>query len=79
MPKTECPVCRKVYQPVLGERKHPEVLIQREFPHSESWQREQLVTGICSDECWDKATAPQLLSRFRLTSKKTLLKKKEES
>ncbi len=52
MKKVKCPVCHKVYEPVLGERKHPEMLIQREFPQAESWQREQLASGVCSDECW---------------------------
>ena len=48
-----CPHCRKVYEPVLGERKTT-LLIQEEFPKAKSWEREQLITGICSDECWDK-------------------------
>ena len=48
---TICPNCHKEYKPVLGERK-TDKLIQREFPKAEAWQREQLITGICSDTCW---------------------------
>jgi hypothetical protein len=51
---TTCPNCFKVYTPVLGSRKHPELLIQEEFPDAKPWQREQLQTGICSDACWDE-------------------------
>jgi len=50
----KCPNCEKIYEPELGRRKHPELLIQEEFPNAEPYQREQLVTGLCSDECWDK-------------------------
>ena len=47
-----CPQCNKEYTPDLGERKTNQ-LIQYEFPHATSIQREQLVTGICSDDCWN--------------------------
>jgi len=47
-----CPNCKKVYEPVLGYRK-TDKLIQQEFPNTKPWQREQLITGICSDECWN--------------------------
>ena len=49
-----CPNCGKEYTPELGERKHPELVIQKEFPLATSTQREQLITGICSDRCWDE-------------------------
>lgn len=52
--KTLCPQCGKRYKPILGKRKHPDWLIQQEFPHAETWQREQLISGICSDECWER-------------------------
>ena len=29
-------------------------LIQVEFPNAKPFEREQLVSGICSDKCWDK-------------------------
>jgi len=51
--KTICPVCGKHYFPVLGERQM-HGLIQNEFPNAHPWQREQLITGICSDACWKK-------------------------
>ena len=49
---TTCPNCGKIYVPVLGERKRPEVTIQTEFPDATPVQREQYVSGICSDKCW---------------------------
>ena len=49
-----CPNCKKEYRPDLGERKYPKMLIQKEFPNATPTQREQLITGICSDECWDE-------------------------
>lgn len=52
--KVKCPNCKKEYIPDLGERKHPEMLIQREFPDATAIQREQLITGICSNKCWDE-------------------------
>jgi len=47
-----CPSCKKQYEPML-KREHPEQCIQQEFPNAPAWQREQHITGICSDECWD--------------------------
>ena len=52
--KITCPYCKCEYVPVLGERKNHALLIQEEFPNALAWEREQLITGICSDECWDK-------------------------
>lgn len=52
----KCPVCKKIYKPVL-ERKLPEEKIQNEFSNAPAWQREQLISGVCSDECWDKLFA----------------------
>jgi len=48
-----CPNCKKEYIPSLGKRKTNK-LIQVEFPNAEPWEREQLLTGICSDKCWDE-------------------------
>jgi len=58
----QCPNCGKVYEPVLA-RKHLDRLIQEEFPDAPAWQREQHLSGICSDKCWNeflgkKATMP---------------------
>lgn len=50
--KTICPNCGKHYTPDLGERLDMSKCIQNEFPRATPAQREQLVTGICSDRCW---------------------------
>jgi len=50
--KMKCPICKKEYEPVL-ERKTDE-LVQIEFPEASRTEREQLITGICSDECWEE-------------------------
>ena len=47
-----CPQCRKTYKTVLEPK--TDKLIQDEFPSAPAWQREQHLTGICSDSCWDK-------------------------
>tara|TARA_Y100000310_G_scaffold285153_1_gene308418 strand:- start:1672 stop:1884 length:213 start_codon:yes stop_codon:yes gene_type:complete len=46
-----CPQCRVPYYPKLGDRK-TNLVIQEEFPDATREEREQLVTGICSDQCW---------------------------
>jgi hypothetical protein len=48
-----CPNCGKEYEPELN-RKHPEMKIQDEFPNATPMQREQHITGLCSDECWNE-------------------------
>ena len=53
MKKIQCPNCKKVYEPELGERKTNE-LIQVEFSNAKHYQREQLISGLCSDKCWNK-------------------------
>jgi len=50
--RTICPNCNCEFFPELGERKQPDVAIQNEFPNATPAQREQLITGICSDKCW---------------------------
>ena len=45
-----CPNCKKEYKPVL-ERKGNE-LIQVTYPNASKEEREQLISGICSDKCW---------------------------
>jgi hypothetical protein len=50
----QCPNCKRYYEPILGKRKEPDKLIQEEFPNAEPYQREQLITGLCSDKCWDE-------------------------
>lgn len=47
-----CPNCNKEYEPVLIRNDcRP---IQLQFPNEPSWKREQLISGICSDKCWDE-------------------------
>lgn len=48
-----CPVCSKEYETVLN-RYHLELVVQDEHPDATPIEREQLITGICSNECWDK-------------------------
>jgi hypothetical protein len=61
--EVKCPNCKKQYVPDLA--KSPDFtskrttwragrLIQDVWPEASTIQREQLLTGICSDECWDK-------------------------
>ena len=56
MTPIKCPICGVSYIPVL-ERKFPQLCVQDEFPQAAPWQREQLVSGVCSDECWDACFA----------------------
>jgi len=51
--RKRCPNCLNEYDTVL-KRKRLDVSAQVEFPGSEPWQREQLISGICSDRCWDE-------------------------
>jgi hypothetical protein len=63
-----CPACKKEYTPILT-RKHPELLIQQEFPNTPAWQREQLLTGICSDKCWNKFLGPEERKKSKTKSR----------
>ncbi len=55
----KCPNCKREYEPDLVERKQPDKLVQIEFPDATATQREQLLTGICSDKCWDEYLGPE--------------------
>ena len=65
--KKTCPQCRAVYVPVLYEQdpdtvkdwRQERTLIQHAFPHATDEERDQLVTGICSDECYRKFLGPE--------------------
>lgn len=51
---TICPQCGRHYAPDLpgppsGQRRP----MQEIYPDAKPYQREQLITGLCSDECWD--------------------------
>jgi hypothetical protein len=52
-----CPQCAVAYYPKLGNRK-TDLVIQKEFPDATSAEREQLVTGICSDQCYTDYLGP---------------------
>ena len=52
--KKRCPNCGKVYEPVLKRPQGDDRLIQDIYPDAKPFEREQLMTGICSDECWDE-------------------------
>lgn len=54
MPRVQCPICRKTYTTLLEIPEGDTRPIQQIFPHEPAWKREQLLTGICSDECWDE-------------------------
>lgn len=48
-----CPQCGKTYTPVLKRKLHG-IPIQQEFPHASAWAREQHISHLCSDECWNR-------------------------
>jgi len=45
-----CPNCKKEYKPILTRKTNN--LIQVEFPKATREEREQLISGICSNKCW---------------------------
>jgi len=57
MPKVRCPNCGKIYNTVLEIPKGDTRSVQQIFPHEPAWKREQLMTGICSDGCWEEYLA----------------------
>jgi len=50
----KCPNCKKVYTPVLERPVGDTRPIQQIFPDSTPTEREQLISGICSDKCWSE-------------------------
>lgn len=63
-----CPNCRKTYTPELLQQPDAQVklmqwksgtLIQRVWPQATPAQREQLITGMCSDKCWNEFLGPE--------------------
>jgi len=50
----KCPNCNKEYQPFLGSRPNDDEVVQDQFPNASAEMREQLLTGICSNKCWDE-------------------------
>jgi len=51
---TVCPNCEKAYLPDLDEKS-----AKKHFKDVTPCQREQLISGLCSDECWDKYDGPK--------------------
>lgn len=58
-----CPNCQKHYTPFIeatpfralgGQERDPDQHIQDQYPKLKPYQREQLISGICSDACWDE-------------------------
>ena len=49
----QCPVCKKFYEPILKIPEGDNRNIQDIFPDSEPWEREQLISRICSEKCWE--------------------------
>jgi hypothetical protein len=52
--KRKCPNCNKEYETELERPPLDTRSIQEIFPNSKPYQREQLITGICSDKCWNE-------------------------
>ena len=49
-----CPNCGKEYITELNRPEWDHRNIQEIFPQAPEWQREQLISGICSDKCWNQ-------------------------
>jgi len=49
-----CPNCKRKYEPMLAIRRKPSIPVQKQFPRASAELREQLISGICSNKCWDK-------------------------
>lgn len=54
-----CPMCRRMYETVLNKPEGDNRPVQQIFPKAPAWQREQLITGICSNRCWEEMTGVQ--------------------
>jgi hypothetical protein len=51
---TICPQCQKHYKPKFERPKGDRHCIQEILPDAKPFEREQLLTGLCSDACWKK-------------------------
>ena len=52
--KNKCPICKKEYTPKLERKEGDDRLIQDIFPKAKKWEREQLISGVCSNKCWNE-------------------------
>ena len=50
--EVKCPNCNKLYKPKL-KRKEGE-LIQITYPKATKEDREQLISGLCCNKCWEE-------------------------
>ena len=51
----KCPVCKKLYKPLLAEPDYNDPRpMQIIYPNAPAIYREQLISGICSEDCWTK-------------------------
>ena len=46
-----CPNCNKVYE---TELELTDKAAQVSYPNESAWKREQLISGLCSDKCWNE-------------------------
>ena len=53
MPYTTCPQCEKVYVTELERPEGDNRPIQQIFPDAPRWMREQIISGICSQRCYN--------------------------
>lgn len=51
---TVCPQCHRHYKPKLTRPEGDTRSINIIFPNAKPFEREQLMTGLCSDNCWRK-------------------------
>jgi hypothetical protein len=51
---TRCPMCRRQYPLPFGPRPNEGRRIQDQFPKATAAQRETYLTGLCSDDCWNR-------------------------
>ena len=47
-----CPNCRTTYLTELARKDDRN--IQEQYPNEPAWKREQLISGLCSNKCWEE-------------------------
>jgi len=59
-----CPNCRETNEIKLDDEKYDRWIsgehVQNVWPEKTPAEREQLITGICSDKCWNEYLGPEL-------------------
>lgn len=51
-----CPNCYREYETDLERPPYDDRPIQEIYPNAEPYQREQIISGLCSDQCWEEYT-----------------------